>query len=417
MTEQDFYFSSGIMSNTSTTLTEEITLANWTGDIKRSELQEMLYAASKPGIISFALGLPAPELFPREAISRSAASVLMNDMRSLQYGPPSQLLKRQIVELMAQRGVKCLEDQIFLTSGAQQGMSLLARLLLDTGGQALVEEVIYTGFQQVIEPYQPNLLTVRTNLETGMDVSAVESILERGVRPAFIYAISDGHNPLSVTLSLQKRMRLVELSRKYCIPIMEDDAYGFLYYDDACIPPLRAFEDQWVYYIGSFSKTLGPGLRCGWIVVPDSLIPKLSIVKEANDIDTTSFAQRTIAAFLETVDFNSHLVRQRREYKTRRDAMLSSLRDYFPPEARWRTPNSGVFIWVELPTEVNAAALLKVAIENEQVAFIPGQAFCVNRNSRVSNCMRLNFSNSSPKFIEIGIKRLARAINSYDNKS
>jgi len=405
------------MSNTLAPLTAEAPLANWVGAVKRSELQKMLSAASSPDIISFALGLPAPEFFPREALSRAAAAVLASDARSLQYGPPSQLLKRQIVDLMTQRGVKCHEGQIFLTSGAQQGMNLLARLLLDTGGQVLAEEMIYTGFQQVIEPYQPNLLTIRADPETGMDVSAVESILERGARPAFIYAMSDGHNPLTVSLSLGNRKRLAELARKYHIPIMEDDAYGFLYYGAACVPPLRAFDDQWVFYIGSFSKTLGPGLRSGWIVLPESLIPKLSIVKEASDIDTTTFAQRTIAAFLEAEDFNQHLVRLRREYKMRRDAMLCSMRDHFPPQARWRVPDTGVFIWVELPSEVDAAAMLSVAIEKERVAFIPGQAFCVNENCRATNCMRLNFSNSSPELIEEGIKRLARAIGSYENES
>jgi 2-aminoadipate transaminase len=405
------------MSNTSALLTEEVSLANWVGAVKRSELQEMLSTAWGPGVISFALGLPAPELFPREALSRAAASVLASDVRSLQYGPQSQVLKRQIVELMAQRGVKCHVDQVFLTCGAQQGMNLLARLLLDKGGQVLIEEMIYTGFQQVIEPYQPNLLTVRTDPETGMDVSAVESILRRGARPAFIYAISDGHNPLGVSLSLNKRERLVELARKYHIPIMEDDAYGFLYYGAACVPPLRAFEDQWVFYIGSFSKTLGPGLRSGWIVLPERLIPKLSIVKEANDIDTTTFAQRTISAFLEMEDFNKHLVHLRREYKMRRDVMLCSLRDHFPPQARWRVPDTGLFIWVELPSEVDAAAMLKVAIEKEQVVFIPGQAFCVNGSCHAKNCLRLNFSNSSPKLIEVGIKRLAKAIEGYEKES
>src|SRR5262245_21770377 len=267
----------GQIPNTSTLFAEEVALASWAEAIKRSELQEMLSAASSPGIISFALGLPAPELFPREALLRAAEIVLENDLHSLQYAPQSQLLKRQIIGLMAQRGVNCHQDQIFLTGGAQQAMNLLARLLLDKGGNVLVEEMIYTGFQQVIEPYQPDLLTVRTDLETGMDVFAVESILGRGIRPAFIYVISDGHNPLSVNLSLQKRKHLAGLARKYRIPIIEDDAYGFLYYGDRYIPPIRAFEDQWVFYTGSFSKTLGPGLRSGWVVLPEPLIPKLSI--------------------------------------------------------------------------------------------------------------------------------------------
>lgn len=400
------------MSNTSRWSTEEVELAGWARAIKPSDLQEMLLSTAEPGIISFALGLPAPELFPREALLRAAASVLEGDVRSLQYGPPSSRLKRQIVKVMEQRGVICHEGQIFLTAGAQQGMNLLTRLLLESAGQVLVEETIYTGFQQVLEPYQPHLLTVSTDPETGMDVSGVESILARGARPAFIYAISDGHNPLSVSLSFSKRKRLAELAREYRIPIMEDDAYGFLYYHETPLPPLRAFDDQWVFYIGSFSKTLAPGLRSGWIVLPELLASKLSIVKEASDIDTTTFAQQTITEFLETEDFDDHLVRLRREYKSRRDTMHSSLRAHFSTAARWMIPESGAFIWVELPPEIDASALLKIAIEKERVAFIPGQAFCVNGNSRAKSCLRLNFSNSPPGMIEEGVQRLARAVRS-----
>lgn len=403
------------MLNTCTQWMEEVPLANWTRSIKRSELQEMLYEASTPDIISLALGLPAPELFPREAVSRAAAHVLGNDERSLQYGPPSQLLKKQIVGLMAQRGVTCHEDQIFLTAGAQQGMSLLTRLLLNPQGTVLVEEKSYTGFQQVIEPYQPNLLTVGTDSETGMDVSAVEAILSSGSRPAFIYAMSDGHNPLGVSLSAQKRARLAELARAYRVPIIEDDAYGFLYYGDRPTPPLRGFDDQWVYYIGSFSKILGPALRSGWIVLPEALIPKLSIVKEASDIDTATFAQRTIAAYFEAENFEDHLAGLRREYKTRRNTMVNALSDKFPSDARWGIPETGVFIWVELPAEIDATALLKVAIKKERVAFIPGQSFTVNGDSRAGNCLRLNFSHCSPGLIEAGIERIAEAIGRYRN--
>jgi 2-aminoadipate transaminase len=400
------------MSNTSIWSTEEAALAGWARAIKPSDLQEMLLATAQPGIISFALGLPAPELFPREALLRAAAAVLEGDVRSLQYGPPSSRLKQQIVRMMERRGVACHEGQIFLTAGAQQGMNLLTRLFLEPAGQVLVEEMIYTGFQQVLEPYQPHLLTVSADPETGMDVSGVESILARGARPAFIYAISEGHNPLSVSLSLPKRRRLAELAREYRIPIIEDDAYGFLYYHETPDPPLRAFDNQWIFYIGSFSKTLAPGLRSGWIVLPELLAPKLSIVKEASDIDTTTFAQRMVAAFLESEDFDRHLARLRGEYKIRRDTMLRSLRDHFPAGARWMIPQAGAFIWVKLPPEIDASALLKVAIEKERVAFIPGRAFCVNGTTQARSCLRLNFSNSPPDLIEKGIQRLARAVGS-----
>src|SRR5262249_2293861 len=252
--------------------TSELKLAEWTWSIQRSSLQEMLTRASSPGVLSFALGLPAPELFPREELAMAARKVLTAGGEVLQYGPSSHPLKTQIVDLMAQRGVVCQERQIFLTMGAQQGMSLLVRLLLDTNGHVMLEELAYTGFRQVIEPFRPHILPVRVDAETGIDIDAVEKLLDSGTRPAFIYTISDGSNPTGLSLSLWKRARLVELARRRHAPIIEVDVYGFLYYDKS-LPPMRANDDEWVLYIGSFSKILAPGLRVGWVIVPEHLIP------------------------------------------------------------------------------------------------------------------------------------------------
>lgn len=390
---------------------QEIRLANWAQAIKRSALQEMLMLASRPGILSFALGLPAPELFPRAAFEQAASRVLESDVRALQYGPPFQPLKTHIIELMALRGVECREEQIFLTAGAQQGMNLLARLLLNPGGQIMIGDVNYTGFQQVIEPFQPQILAVPTDRQTGIDVDAVETILERGARPAFIYTITDGHNPLGLSLSMDKRIRLVELARTYEVPIVEDDAYGFLYYGDSSIPPMRALSEQWVLYAGSFSKILAPALRTGWLIVPENLISKLSIIKEASDIDTSTFTQRVISAYLDTGQFHEHIGMLRREYRERRNRMIEALTRYFPSQSRWQEPTNGLFIWVELPERVNATELLKAAIEQEQIAFVPGIAFCTDDNRPAVNCLRLNFSNCEPERIEEGIKRLASLID------
>jgi 2-aminoadipate transaminase len=396
---------------------EALSLAKWAQNVKRSQLQEMLFAAAKPGIISFAMGLPAPELFPINGLMQAYKQVLANDLLSLQYGPPFQPLKSRIVELMAKRKVVCCEEQILITTGAQQGMNLLVRLLLDTGGQVLTEEMIYTGFQQVIEPYEPLVLSVPTDADTGIDVAAVASLLARGARPAFIYAISSGHNPLAVSLTEEKRLRLVELAKQYRIPIIEDDPYGFLNYGCAPLPPLRAYDDQWVFYVGSFSKILTPSLRVGWLVVPESLISKLSVVKEASDIDTNTFTQRLIARFLEQEDIDMHLLRLRREYRTRRDAMAQALREHFPMEAKWESPDHGVFFWVELPYEVNTLALLANALEQERVAFIPGQAFSVKPSNGTTNGMRLNFSHSNPNLIREGIARIGKLIREALNRN
>ena len=385
-------------------------LAKWARKVKRSPLQEALFAAAQPGIISFAMGLPAPELFPVEGLMNASRYVLANDSRAMQYGPPFQPLKKQIVQLMAKRKVFCSERQIFLTTGAQQGINLLARLLLEPGGQVLTEDLVYTGFQQVIEPYEPALLSAPTDSEKGIDVAAVAALLAEGARPAFVYAMSGGHNPLAVSLAEAKRLQLVELSRQYRIPIIEDDPYGFLYYGDTTLPPLRAYDEQWVFYVGSFSKILTPSLRVGWLVVPEELIPKLSAVKEASDIDTNTFTQRLISRFLEQEEIETHLSMLRHEYCVRRDAMAQALREHFPEAARWLIPDQGIFFWVELPHQRDALPLLVAALEKERVAFIPGNAFSVNVLSTAANCMRLNFSHSNSDLIREGIARLGRLL-------
>ncbi|HYG11054.1 MAG TPA: PLP-dependent aminotransferase family protein [Pyrinomonadaceae bacterium] len=385
-------------------------LAEWARNISPSALQEMLTEASRPGIISFALGLPAPEFFPAAAFAQIAGQVLAADARTLQYSPHLQPLKRQVCELMKQRGVECFEEQVFLTAGAQQGMSLLARLLLEDGGKVITEKFIYLGFQQALEPFRPEILTVETNPETGMDVEAVESLLRSGHRPAFIYSITDGHNPLSVNLHPAKRERLVELAKAYQVPIIEDDAYGFLNYSEAMSPPLRALDDRWVFYVGSFSKILAPALRAGWMIVPPELIEPLSIVKESADIDTATFTQRLINAYLESGQFPAHLANLCAHYNIRRETMASALEAFFPAEARWNVPESGFFFWVELPAKISPDRLFKIAIEREQVAFIPGNAFSVRGAGNQTQSIRLNFSNSTPERIEEGIARLAKVL-------
>ncbi|HEY0078546.1 MAG TPA: PLP-dependent aminotransferase family protein [Pyrinomonadaceae bacterium] len=387
----------------------EVELAAWARGLERSSLQEMLTATARPGIISFALGLPAPEFFPAADFSEAAARVLSEDARALQYSPPFEPLKRHVVELMKRRGVVCRAEQIFLTAGAQQGMSLLARLLLDEGRSIITEELIYTGFQQVVKPFRPRILTVPTDSETGMDVEAVSEILRRGERPAFIYCITDGHNPLSVRLHPSKRARLVELSEHYGVPIIEDDAYGFLCYEET-EPPLRALGESTVLYAGSFSKILAPALRVGWVIVPEEMLLPLSVVKESSDIDTATFTQRLVTAYLDTGRLESHVENLRREYRLRRDTMLRALEEHFPEEARWRKPESGVFCWVELADEFDAFELFRKAIEHERVAFIPGQAFGVREGLSHAPSMRLNFSHSAPGLIEEGIPRLARVL-------
>ncbi|MEW6736319.1 MAG: PLP-dependent aminotransferase family protein [Acidobacteriota bacterium] len=391
----------------------EILLADRVYNSEATTLREMLSLAARPHIISFALGLPAAELLCRENFAEAATEVLRNDLLAMQLGPPFQPLKRHIVSIMAQRGVTCSEEQIFLTTGAQQGLNLLASLLLNYGQQVIIEETTYTGIHKVIEPFQPKILTVPAEPVTGMDIDALEAILKDGVKPAFIYTMADGHNPLGVSMTLANRMHLVALARQYQVPIIEDDAYGLLFYENQMSPPLRALEEEWVLYVGSFSKILGPGLRTGWLVVPSQLIPKLSIIKDYHDIDSCTLTQRTISAFLDTGALDAQLVKLQQTFRTCRDLMINALAKYFPADAYWQKPTSGVFIWVVLPNGIDTTELLKIAIEQEQVAFMPGSAFCIKDSYQATNCMRLCFTNCKPAQIEKGIAQLARAIQRY----
>lgn len=375
-----------------------------------SNLREIMALATRPGVLSFAIGLPASELFPREELAGAAARVLGTEASAaLQYGLPLQPLKTRIVEMMAWRGVRCTEEQIFLTSGSQQGMDLLSRLLLPPGGQVLFEEAVYDGIRLATRLQRPEILTVASDPATGMDVDAVEALLAGGARPAFLYAIPDGHNPLGVSLSPGKRHRLAALARRYQVPILEDDAYGFLYYGEEPAPPLRALEEEWVYYLGSFSKTLAPGLRVGWVVAPPPVAALLSPLKHGADLDTPSISHWIVSSYLESGSLPAHLAMLREEYRRRRDTMLAALREHFPSGVRWGHPGSGMFVWAELPPGLDAVDLLRTAVETEGVAFSPGAIF-YGDPLRGARYMRLNFTSLPPERIEEGLRRLGRAI-------
>ncbi|HVG10214.1 MAG TPA: PLP-dependent aminotransferase family protein [Thermoanaerobaculia bacterium] len=389
---------------------KELRLARSVAEIQLSGLREVMDLVTRPGILSLAVGLPAADLFPMTALAEASAHLLATDPGSLQYAPPFKPLKAQVAELMAMRGVRVQPEQIFLTTGSQQAMDLLCRLLVDPGAQVMLEETVYDGIQLAVKRQDVEILTVSTDPQTGIDVDQVESLLARGARPCLLYVITEGHNPLGVSMSVEKRHRLVELARTYGLPILEDDAYGFLYYGDKPEPPLRALDEKWVFYLGSFSKVLAPALRAGWAVVPEELVPRLSMLKHAADLDTPSFSFRTVSAFLEAGGMPQHLEQIRAEYRRRRDAMLSALEEHLPTEVRWNRPSSGMFVWVELPQEMDATVLLRTAVETEQVAFSPGSVFASKEGGHARHCLRLSFANNPPPRIEEAIRRLGRVI-------
>lgn len=392
-----------------TRVAPDVRLADWTRTMQRSVLRQMLAVVSRPDILSFAGGLPAPDLFPTDHYAAALQHVLAHDRGALQYGPPFAPLKRHVARLMAERGVECADEQIFLTTGAQQALDVLTRLLLDPGGTVMLEKIVYTGIQQVVAPHRPRVLPVGTDLEMGIEVEDVVAHLEKGERPAYLYVIPDAHNPLGVSISQERRRQLADVAVAYGLPIIEDDPYGFLAYDGRCLPPLRALNDSHVFYVGSFSKILAPALRLGWMIVPEALLPKLTVIKEAGDLESSALTQRAVAAYLDAGHLPAHLARLQNEYRTRRDTMLAAMAREFPPGVSWTRPRAGMFIWVELPPQMDATALLEKAIERERVAFIPGHAFA-QHGVCATHYMRLNFSNCCLSDIEEGIGRLGRVL-------
>jgi 2-aminoadipate transaminase len=388
-------------------------LAERTRALGRSVLRELIGVVSRPGILSLAGGLPDPWLFPQTHFSAAMAEVLSGDARALQYGPSWGPLRDEVVRIMALRGVTCTADQVFVTSGAQQGLSLLAWLLLDQGSAVLTEEAIYTGLTQAVAPIGATHLTVPTDLDHGIDVDAVAWRLGRGTSatPAFLYVIPDGHNPLGVSVAPEARARLVELARRYRVPIVEDDPYGLLAYDGAHPPPLRALDDEWVIYVGSFSKIIAPALRLGWLVAPPALMKPLGILKEANDLESSALMSRAVAAYLQAGHLPGHLELLRDEYRTRRDRMLAALARHLPEGTRWTRPGGGFFTWVELPKGIDTMALLDRAVAEEKVAFVPGRAFTVEPTA-ASRSLRLSFSNVTPERIDEGVAALGRIVAS-----
>jgi len=384
--------------------------ASWTKAMRSSALQEMLTLTARPDLMSLALGLPAADLFPSDGIGKALASVIAGDPRALQYGPPSSSLREFVAGLMRRRGVSCEPEQIFLTAGAQQAMSLVARLLLDPGDTVILEEHCYTGFQQAIASSAPRVVTVPASVEAGVDVDAAGRAFASEPRPKLVYAMSDGHNPLGVSMPVASRRRLAELASSSGVAVIEDDAYGTISYDGEELPAIRAFDPDWVFYLGSFSKTLAPALRTGWVVVPERFVEPLAALKESSDINTATLGQRAVAAFVQTGRFDEHLAKLQREYAARRDAMLEALERELPDGSRWSRPRAGFFTWVELPGAIDAGRLLATAIEREKVAFLPGAAFTAGDAAPARSAVRLNFSFNRPEAIREGVARLARAI-------
>jgi 2-aminoadipate transaminase len=311
---------------------------------------------------------------------------------------------------MQLRGVDVDPGDIFITNGAQQGLSVVGQLLLNPNSPVIVEQIAFTGIGQMIAERGAMPLTVATDLDRGIDVDHVEYLLKMIGQVRAIIEVPDFHNPLGVSIAAEHRTRLAELAQRFRTPIIEDDPYGLLRFEGANIPPLKAHDvDGGIIYLGSFSKILAPGLRLGWVVAPQAALSKLTIIKESQDLETSQLTQRAVTEFMQRGLLDTHLENLKVAYAVRRTAMLDALAREFPREARWSKPKGGIFIWATLPDQVNTMDLLPRAVEQEKIAFVPGVAFGVQGGGQSS--LRLNFSNATPEMIAEGVRRLGRIMH------
>ncbi len=393
--------------------------AQRTHNVKSSIIRELLKWTQRPDMISFAGGLPAPELFPVEQFQHACQKVLSEAGQvALQYGPTEGYvpLREMIVQNMRRYGVVADVSNVLITSGSQQALDLIGKLLINPGDRVLVEAPTYLGALQAFNVYGADYISVPVD-DDGVRLDLLEDAFRSG--PKFMYILPNFQNPAGVTLSEERRQKLVALAEDYGIPIIEDDPYGQLRFEGEHRSALVVLDrhnshgDEHylagnVIYLSTFSKLLAPGLRLAWIVAPQEVIAKLVQLKQGADLHTSTFTQMVTYEAARDGFIDRHVKRIREVYRQRRDVMLAALKEIFPPEVKWTHPQGGLFLWVTLPAGTNPEELLQTALR-QNVAFVPGDVFYAP-DAEAGCHMRLNFSNSQPEQIREGIRRLSVSV-------
>lgn len=387
--------------------------AQRTQAMKASAIRELLKLSSKPGYISFGGGFPAPEVFPVEAFRQACNNVLQaNGQIALQYGVTEGVL--ELREMIAERsnryGMNVSPENVLVTCGSQQALDLIGKIFINRGDRILVESPTYLGALQAWNAYGAEYISVPSD-ENGMVTEHLETALQQ--KPKFMYVLPNFQNPTGVTISLERRKRIVELANQYGVFIVEDDPYGQLRFEGEHLPAVEVLDCQKrnspgvyegnVLYLGTFSKIMAPGLRLAWIIAPREVIHKMALAKQGTDLHTSTFNQY-VACEVGKGDFlDQHIKKICQVYRERRDVMLDALQEHFPQGIQWTHPQGGLFLWVTLPLGMNARNVLEESVK-EKVVIIPGDSFFSNGGGE--NTMRLNFSNASPEMINEGIYRL-----------
>ncbi|WP_425448725.1 PLP-dependent aminotransferase family protein [Dethiothermospora halolimnae] len=378
--------------------------------IKASEIRELLKLTQRPEVISFAGGLPAPELFPVEAVKDISTEVLDEQgTKALQYGPTEgyEPLREKIANRMNKFGVDVEAKNILVTSGSQQGLDFTGKIFLNKDDVVICESPSYLGALNAFKAYQPKFVEIPTDND-GMRMDELEKVLENTDNVKVIYVIPDFQNPSGRTWSIERRKKLVELANKYNLPIVEDNPYGELRFEGEMPPAIKHFDTEGrVIFLGTFSKTFCPGLRLGWTCADGDVLNKYILVKQGADLQASTISQMQVDKFLEKYDLDEHIEKIKEVYKKRRDLMLKTMKEEFPECVEFTHPEGGLFTWAILPEHINTRDLAKKALE-KNVAFVPGGSFFPNGGNE--NTMRLNYSNMDEERIVIGVKRLAESI-------
>jgi 2-aminoadipate transaminase len=375
-----------------------------------SEVRALFAVASRPEVVSLAGGMPFVEALPNEEVLRVVSEVLgRRGAVALQYGggggQPG--LKERLVELMAEEGVAGEPDRMVITTGAQQALDILGKVLIDPGDLVAVEAPSYVGALSAFAAYEPTYLQVPMD-EDGLIVERLQEALRRGSRPKFLYICPNFQNPAGVTMSRERRERLAVVCRDAGVPIVEDNPYGMLRFEGEGLPALRTLDPENVVYLGTLSKVFCPGIRVGWAMGPTGLIERMVLAKEASDLCSSNLNQLVAEEWLSDGDrWRGSLALLNGVYRKRRDAMLAALERHFPDDASWTRPAGGFYVWVTLPEHLDATSMLATAVEH-RVAYVPGTAFYPDGSGR--DRMRLAFCYPPEERIEEGVRRLGQLL-------
>ncbi|WP_407271536.1 PLP-dependent aminotransferase family protein [Radiobacillus sp. PE A8.2] len=378
--------------------------------LKSSAVRDILKVVNKGDVISFAGGLPDENLFPVDAIRRAFDQALTSDRKNLQYGETEGVmeLRERLASRMATKGIHRSPDDILVTSGSQQAIDLFSRIMFNRGDVILTENPTYLAALQVFESYEANIIAVDSD-DDGMLEEDLEDKIVR-LKPKCIYVVPTYSNPGGKVWSLERRKKLLELADKYHVVIFEDDPYGEIQFDENESPPSIASMDnnRLVLYTSTFSKTVVPAMRIGWIVGPHQIIRLMAQAKQASDLHTNSISQHALIHLLKDFDFDGHITTLRKTYLERMNMMKSLLDSVEGNQIKYQIPKGGMFLWVNMPEHVNTTELLSTAVDRG-VAFVPGAPFYVSNPQQ--NTMRLNFTNAEPEKIKLGMERLVTVIN------